>query len=174
MARGQSLQDPFLNALRKERVPVSIYLVKGIKLQGQIDSFDQFVVLLCNQRVTRSLCRRTSSCTVVERLRDAHRRSNRAAVDQTARGLDRRGRGVARHGGGDDRDRWRRLRVYEGAGRARAVHAQSPRNCRRVLAVGLVARYGSCCDAWSRPRGSQLARPGLSRARFASGRRAQR
>src|SRR5262245_59852888 len=48
MAKGQSLQDPFLNALRQERVPVSIYLVNGIKLQGQIDSFDQFVVLLKN------------------------------------------------------------------------------------------------------------------------------
>jgi len=48
MAKGQSLQDPFLNALRKERVAVSIYLVNGIKLQGQIDSFDQFVVLLKN------------------------------------------------------------------------------------------------------------------------------
>ena len=48
MNRGQSLQDPFLNALRKERVPVSIYLVNGIKLQGQIESFDQFVVLLKN------------------------------------------------------------------------------------------------------------------------------
>jgi host factor-I protein len=48
MAKGQSLQDPFLNTLRKERVPVSIYLVNGIKLQGQIDSFDQFVVLLKN------------------------------------------------------------------------------------------------------------------------------
>ena len=48
MAKGQSLQEPFLNALRKERVPVSIYLVNGIKLQGQIDSFDQFVVLLKN------------------------------------------------------------------------------------------------------------------------------
>ncbi len=48
MAKGQSLQDPFLNALRKERVPVSIYLVNGIKLQGQVDSFDQFVVLLKN------------------------------------------------------------------------------------------------------------------------------
>ncbi len=42
------MKDPFLNALRKERVPVSIYLVNGIKLQGQIDSFDQFVVLLKN------------------------------------------------------------------------------------------------------------------------------
>ena len=48
MAKGQSLQDPFLNQLRKESVPVSIYLVNGIKLQGQIDSFDQFVVLLKN------------------------------------------------------------------------------------------------------------------------------
>jgi host factor-I protein len=48
MAKGQSLQDPFLNALRKDRVPVSIYLVNGIKLQGQIESFDQFVVLLKN------------------------------------------------------------------------------------------------------------------------------
>jgi len=46
--KGQSLQDPFLNALRKERVPVSIFLVNGIKLQGQIESFDNFVVLLKN------------------------------------------------------------------------------------------------------------------------------
>lgn len=48
MAKGQTLQEPFLNLLRKERVPVAIYLVNGIKLQGQIDSFDQFVVLLKN------------------------------------------------------------------------------------------------------------------------------
>ena len=48
MSKGQSLQDPFLNALRKERIPVSIFLVNGIKLQGQIESFDQFVVLLRN------------------------------------------------------------------------------------------------------------------------------
>ena len=48
MAKNQSLQDPFLNALRKENVPVSIYLVNGIKLQGHVDSFDQFVVLLRN------------------------------------------------------------------------------------------------------------------------------
>ena len=48
MSKGQSLQDPYLNLLRKERVPVSIYLVNGIKLQGQIESFDQFVILLKN------------------------------------------------------------------------------------------------------------------------------
>src|SRR3989338_5100778 len=46
--KGQALQDPFLNVLRKEHVPVSIFLVNGIKLQGQIESFDQFVVLLKN------------------------------------------------------------------------------------------------------------------------------
>jgi host factor-I protein len=48
MAKGQMLQEPYLNALRKEHVPVSIFLVNGIKLQGQIESFDQFVVLLKN------------------------------------------------------------------------------------------------------------------------------
>ena len=48
MSKGQSLQEPYLNALRKERIPVSIYLVNGIKLQGQIESFDQFVILLKN------------------------------------------------------------------------------------------------------------------------------
>lgn len=46
--KGQMLQDPFLNVLRKEHVPVSIYLVNGIKLQGQVDSFDQYVILLKN------------------------------------------------------------------------------------------------------------------------------
>lgn len=48
MSKGHSLQDPYLNVLRKERIPVSIYLVNGIKLQGQVESFDQFVVLLKN------------------------------------------------------------------------------------------------------------------------------
>ena len=46
--RGAALQDPFLNILRKDRIPVSVYLVNGIKLQGQIESFDSFVVLLRN------------------------------------------------------------------------------------------------------------------------------
>ena len=48
MNKGQSLQDPFLNALRREHVKVSIYLVSGIKLQGYVESFDQFVILLKN------------------------------------------------------------------------------------------------------------------------------
>ena len=48
MSKGQNLQDLFLNTLRKEHTPVSIFLVNGIKLQGKIDSFDQYVILLKN------------------------------------------------------------------------------------------------------------------------------
>ena len=48
MTKGQLLQDPFLNSPRKGKIPVSIYLVNGIKLQGQVESFDQYVVLLRN------------------------------------------------------------------------------------------------------------------------------
>ncbi len=48
MAKTPTLQDQFLNTLRKQRVPVSVYLISGIKLQGQIDSFDQFVLILKN------------------------------------------------------------------------------------------------------------------------------
>ena len=42
----QSLQEPFFNTLRTEQIPVSIFLVNGIKLQGTVDSFDQFVIVL--------------------------------------------------------------------------------------------------------------------------------
>ena len=48
MTKSQILQEPFLNALRKEKIPVSIYLINGIKLQGQVDSFDQYVIILKN------------------------------------------------------------------------------------------------------------------------------
>jgi host factor-I protein len=59
MSKGQMLQEPYLNALRREHVPVSIFLVNGIKLQGQIESFDQFVVLLKNNvsQIFRSIRR---------------------------------------------------------------------------------------------------------------------
>ena len=48
MIKTQILQEPFLNALRKEKIQVSIFLVNGIKLQGQVDSFDQYVIILKN------------------------------------------------------------------------------------------------------------------------------
>ena len=64
--KGQLLQDPFLNALRREHVPVSIYLVNGIKLQGQIESFDQYVVLLRNT-VTQMVYKHAISTVVPSR-----------------------------------------------------------------------------------------------------------
>jgi host factor-I protein len=66
-AKGQLLQDPFLNALRKEHIPVSIYLVNGIKLQGHIDSFDQYVVLLKNT-VTQMVYKHAISTIVPARV----------------------------------------------------------------------------------------------------------
>ena len=48
MTKSQNLQDNFLNILRKDHTPVSIFLVNGIKLQGKIDSFDQYVIMLKN------------------------------------------------------------------------------------------------------------------------------
>jgi host factor-I protein len=64
--KGQTLQDPFLNALRKEHIPVSIYLVNGIKLQGQVESFDQYVVLLRNT-VTQMVYKHAISTVVPAR-----------------------------------------------------------------------------------------------------------
>ena len=63
--KGQLLQDPFLNALRKEHVAVSIYLVNGIKLQGHIESFDQYVVLLRNTVTQTQMLYKHAISTVV-------------------------------------------------------------------------------------------------------------
>jgi len=74
MAKGQSLQDPFLNALRRERCPVAIYLVNGIKLQGQIESFDQFVILLRNT-VSQMVYKHAISTVVPARPFNAHQQA---------------------------------------------------------------------------------------------------
>lgn len=64
--KGQLLQDPFLNTLRKEHIPVSIYLVNGIKLQGHVESFDQYVILLRNT-VTQMVYKHAISTVVPAR-----------------------------------------------------------------------------------------------------------
>ena len=64
--QAQLLQDPFLNALRKEHIPVSIYLVNGIKLQGNVESFDQYVILLRNT-VTQMVYKHAISTVVPAR-----------------------------------------------------------------------------------------------------------
>ena len=45
-AKGQNLQDQFLNLLRKNKTPVTMFLVKGVKLQGIVTWFDNFSILL--------------------------------------------------------------------------------------------------------------------------------
>lgn len=64
--KGMLLQDPFLSNLRNDNIPVSVYLVNGIKLQGQIESFDQYVVLLKNM-VTQMVYKHAISTIVPAR-----------------------------------------------------------------------------------------------------------
>ena len=44
--KTQNLQDSFLNSLRKEKIPVTVFLTNGVRLKGTIKAFDNFVVLL--------------------------------------------------------------------------------------------------------------------------------
>ena len=83
MAKGQSLRDPYLNALRRERIPVSIYLVNGIKLQGQIESFDQFVILLKNT-VNQMVYKHAISTVVPARSVSHHNNNGGHHVAQTS------------------------------------------------------------------------------------------
>lgn len=63
MENNHQLQDPFLNELREGRVPVSIFLVNGIKLHGVIDSFDKHVILL-KSTVTQMIYKHAVSTVV--------------------------------------------------------------------------------------------------------------
>ncbi len=60
---NENLQDRFLNKLRKEKIQVSIFLVNGIKLDGVIDSFDSYTILLKN-KVTQSVYKHAISTIV--------------------------------------------------------------------------------------------------------------
>ena len=66
MARRRKIDYSIRLTLRREHVPVSIYLVNGIKLQGQIESFDQYVVLLKNT-VTQMVYKHAISTVVPAR-----------------------------------------------------------------------------------------------------------
>ncbi|MGL5741524.1 MAG: RNA chaperone Hfq [Legionella sp.] len=66
MSKNHLLQDPFLNELRKEKVPVSIFLVNGIKLHGIVDSFDQYIVMLKNS-ITQMVYKHAISTVVPSR-----------------------------------------------------------------------------------------------------------
>ncbi|WP_308567250.1 RNA chaperone Hfq [uncultured Haemophilus sp.] len=87
MAKGQSLQDPYLNALRRERIPVSIYLVNGIKLQGQIESFDQFVILLKNT-VNQMVYKHAISTVVPARSVSHHNSSHHVTTPEAVESVE--------------------------------------------------------------------------------------
>ena len=66
MKKGALLQDSFLNSLRKEKIPVSIFLTNGIKLQGHVTAFDQYVVFLKNH-ITQMVYKHAVSTVVPSR-----------------------------------------------------------------------------------------------------------
>ena len=63
MLKNINLQDSFLNQIIKDNIPVSIYLLNGIKLQGSIQSFDQYVIVLSGN--TPQLIYKHSVSTIV-------------------------------------------------------------------------------------------------------------
>jgi host factor-I protein len=67
MANREVLQDNFLKELNKANVPVSIFLVNGIKLHGLVDSFDEHVIMLKNA-VTQMVYKNAISTVVPARM----------------------------------------------------------------------------------------------------------
>ena len=63
MLKNINLQDSFLNQIIKDNIPVSVYLLNGIKLQGQVKSFDQYVIVLSGN--TPQLIYKHSISTIV-------------------------------------------------------------------------------------------------------------
>ncbi len=62
-AKGQNLQDHYLNQLRKEKIPVVIYLINGVRLKGVIKGFDSFVILL--KEVSQQMIYKHAISTIV-------------------------------------------------------------------------------------------------------------
>lgn len=66
MSNNHLLQDNFLEGLRREKIPVSVFLVNGIKLHGIVDSFDQEIIMLKNS-VTQMVFKHAISTVVPSR-----------------------------------------------------------------------------------------------------------
>jgi host factor-I protein len=63
----EHLQDKFLNKIRKEKINVSIFLVNGIKLEGSIEGFDSYIIMLKN-KVTQCVYKHAISTIVPSQL----------------------------------------------------------------------------------------------------------
>jgi host factor-I protein len=81
---AQNIQDTFLNTVRKDKSPITIYLVSGVKLTGKIRSFDKYSVLLENNSQEQLIFKHAISTVV----------SGRAAAHTDSRS-EQRGQGVA-------------------------------------------------------------------------------
>jgi host factor-I protein len=68
---AQNIQDTFLNTVRKDKSPITIYLVSGVKLTGKIRSFDKYSVLLENNSQEQLIFKHAIS-TVVSGRAGAH------------------------------------------------------------------------------------------------------
>ncbi len=80
--KGQLIQDPFLNEIRRAKIPVSIFLVNGIKLQGVVESFDQFVVLLKNNICQQMVYKHAISTIVPTQPVQAFRNDDNSDADK--------------------------------------------------------------------------------------------
>jgi host factor-I protein len=83
---AQNIQDTFLNTVRKDKSPITIYLVSGVKLTGKIRSFDKYSVLLENNSQEQLIFKHAISTVVSGRagmhgdLRPEGKSEMRAAV----------------------------------------------------------------------------------------------
>ncbi|GGH13700.1 RNA chaperone Hfq [Silvibacterium dinghuense] len=75
---AQNIQDTFLNTVRKDKTPITIYLVSGVKLTGKIRSFDKYSVLLENNSQEQLIFKHAISTVVSSRsvLHSDHRPSS--------------------------------------------------------------------------------------------------
>jgi host factor-I protein len=72
---AQNIQDTFLNTVRKDKTPITIYLVSGVKLTGKIRSFDKYSVLLENNSQEQLIFKHAISTVVSSRsvIHETHR-----------------------------------------------------------------------------------------------------
>lgn len=76
---AQNIQDSFLNTARKEKTPITIYLLSGVKLTGRIRSFDKYSVVLESNNQEQLIFKHAISTVVMGRLHAAHDRGPTAA-----------------------------------------------------------------------------------------------
>jgi host factor-I protein len=77
---AQNIQDTFLNTVRKDKTPITIYLVSGVKLTGRIRSFDKYSVLLENNSQEQLIFKHAISTVVIARGAHTHSEGKPAAV----------------------------------------------------------------------------------------------